>query len=459
MTTPDEGNTPTTSGDGSEDIVVDNPAEKAVLSAPTSSAMLTASTSTTTSRMLALQPRSDSLPSRPTDERLKIAQLRRPSVSERMLPKFTNNPTDSGLPMPSARFPTSPNVDFVSPNFPHRQSRPNSPSAAGKLPIVPRSRIANIRRESDCSPLESEVAHERYVKAAVQVSTGFEDFSLSDKPADERKRSNAFADPISVNILGSGFGATSGNSPTRSIVDAAKQCYSPATQQLVRANISYSPSPSPTPSSVDSKHQRVMRSMSPIVSRQISKRRYTNSGNVDSDSDSGPLSSKRQCTNPEQSKSNSNCGSPLVKEAPFTLDGGGTSSDASSSNAARTASPMSECSTSSSTFSAPAIRPNKFLLDGVVLPSSSNSSPMRTDGLESDEVSKDGTSTLSSRDQTPFEDAMSTAGPDDVPTPSTTPTGLVRSAGSMSPYVNRFTLPPSPLASAFSIAKPREEQL
>lgn len=43
--------------------------------------------------------------------------------------------------------------------------------------VVPRTRVANIRRESDCS-VDNEVAHERYIKTAVQVSVGFEDFSL-----------------------------------------------------------------------------------------------------------------------------------------------------------------------------------------------------------------------------------------------------------------------------------------
>ncbi|EYC25922.1 hypothetical protein Y032_0011g1460 [Ancylostoma ceylanicum] len=42
---------------------------------------------------------------------------------------------------------------------------------------APRGRIANIRRESDCS-LSNEVEHERLVKTSQQVSCGFDDITL-----------------------------------------------------------------------------------------------------------------------------------------------------------------------------------------------------------------------------------------------------------------------------------------
>jgi hypothetical protein len=109
-----------------------------------------------------------------TVEQPKIGQKRSLSQAEfKNLPRFTANVPEGSLPAPSARIPSSPSPknDFVK-----RISRPNSPSNVGRI-VLPRSRVANIRRESDCS-VETEVAHERYIKTAVQVSAGFEDFSL-----------------------------------------------------------------------------------------------------------------------------------------------------------------------------------------------------------------------------------------------------------------------------------------
>lgn len=115
------------------------------------------------------------------------------SQPQRILPRFTSSVPEGSIAAPFPRVPTSPVCgDFAAPKFPKavsrflylgyiksvifQLSRPNSPSNVGRY-IPPKSRIANIRRESDCS-MENEVAHERYIKAAVQVSTGFEDFSL-----------------------------------------------------------------------------------------------------------------------------------------------------------------------------------------------------------------------------------------------------------------------------------------
>ncbi|GMT31152.1 hypothetical protein PFISCL1PPCAC_22449 [Pristionchus fissidentatus] len=60
-------------------------------------------------------------------------------------------------------------------------------------------------------------------------------------------------------------------SPTR-MSDSTKQCYSPSTQKIVRANIPYSPSPSPT-ASPTRKRLMTARSQSPIASRSALKRR------------------------------------------------------------------------------------------------------------------------------------------------------------------------------------------
>uniref|UniRef100_A0AC34EZH0 Uncharacterized protein n=1 Tax=Panagrolaimus sp. ES5 TaxID=591445 RepID=A0AC34EZH0_9BILA len=395
--------------------------------------------------------RSETISLSSSTEPPKIGQKRSLSQAEfKNLPRFTANvPEGSSLPAPSARIPSSPSPKN---DIAKRISRPNSPSNVGRI-VLPRSRIANIRRESDCS-LESEVAHERYIKTAVQVSVGFEDFSLDDK-SEDRKRAKSFTDPISITILGSCF-PTSSNSPTRANVDQAKQCYSPATQQLVRPNISYSPSPSPTPSSP--KRSRVMRSMSPIVTRQISKRRYTNnSGNCsgNSDTEGPPLSSKRQCTSFSKS-----CGSPLIREVPTFYNPNAppsNGSDTSFNNEAtvtqRTSSPTpSESSTTSSvtSFFKPRSYSDQLLNTSTATIGDSDESSFVNDDQEVQYTQKDDQSstTFSSRACTPIDEGDSRL-PDEAPVQCTTPTGLVRTfthtAGSSSPF--RFTLPPSPLAS------------
>ncbi|KAK6739589.1 hypothetical protein RB195_008220 [Necator americanus] len=110
---------------------------------------------------------------------------------------------------------------------------------------APRGRIANIRRESDCS-ISNEVEHERLVKTSQQVSCGFDDITLESS--------------------------------------SSMQCYSPSTHQMVRPNIPYSATPSPTQSPT---RQRLLRSLSPITTKSALKRRYT--GGVDE------VESKRSC--------------------------------------------------------------------------------------------------------------------------------------------------------------------
>ncbi|MFH4978988.1 hypothetical protein AB6A40_005697 [Gnathostoma spinigerum] len=143
----------------------------------------------------------------------------------------------------------------------------SSPATNIARPVPPRSRVANIRRESNCL-LESEAAHEKLVKTAQQVSIGFDEFSIQG----ERKRAQSLSEPISI-LTNAFLPQSCSPSPTRA-VDTQKQCYSPSTQQVVRNNITYSPSPSPTPSPT----RRIMRSLSPIAVRQVTKRRYTASG-------------------------------------------------------------------------------------------------------------------------------------------------------------------------------------
>ncbi|VDK49060.1 unnamed protein product [Anisakis simplex] len=114
--------------------------------------------------------------------------------------------------------------------------------------------------------------------------------------------------PISHELLGRKFSLNS--------AIPNSQCYSPSTQQIVRNNITYSPSPSPTPSPT----RRIMRSLSPIAVRQITKRRYTNTtaGGVDSDGESSTSgingsAPKRACISSQQ-WSNGGSSSPLANE-------------------------------------------------------------------------------------------------------------------------------------------------
>ncbi|KAK0404684.1 hypothetical protein QR680_017571 [Steinernema hermaphroditum] len=207
--------------------------------------------------------------------------------------------------------------------------------------ILPRGRAANLRRESSCSMvLENELAHEKLVKTSQQVSIGFGEFSLDDDVAEERKRTRSWTEPISI-FTNAFLTHSSSPSPTQK-VDNQKQCYSPSTQQIVRSNIPYSPSPSPTPSPTRS---RLMRSLSPMAARQLTKRRYTgsnlapsssfmqNGAPSDSDSESvassngfGPVPFKRVCLSPQVDRTS--CSTPLRGATPICgEDAGGTPSD------------------------------------------------------------------------------------------------------------------------------------
>ncbi|CCD71354.1 Protein kinase domain-containing protein [Caenorhabditis elegans] len=149
---------------------------------------------------------------------------------------------------------------------------------------APRGRIANIRRESSCS-VDSEAAHERLTKASQQVSTGFDDIALDSErspgtSAEFRRRAPSFntviGEPISV-VTNAFIPHSCSPSPTRQQADLIKQCYSPSTQQMVRPNISYSPSPRESPAQSPTRHAhklKFQRAESPIC-RQPIKRKLT----------------------------------------------------------------------------------------------------------------------------------------------------------------------------------------
>lgn len=213
--------------------------------------------------------------------------------------------------------------------------------------------------------------------------------------------------------------------------------------------------------------------MSPIVTRQISKRRYTNnSGNcsgLDSDTEGPPLSSKRQCTS--FSKSGSGCGSPLVRDPPifnnpnsFSMNGGAESPLNCEPPSVRASSPLSECSTTSSlTFFKPRqlnepTQSYSNLSNSATIDSDECGSIANDDGdTQVDQFNNGGkddqsSTTFSSRACTPIDECDGGGGsrlPDEGPVQCTTPTGLIRTfnPGSSSPFTNRFLLPPSPLAS------------
>nr|CDJ84369.1 MGC80520 protein [Haemonchus contortus] len=150
--------------------------------------------------------------------------------------------------------------------------------AESNLPVArrldaPRGRIANIRRESDCS-LNNEVEHERLVKTSQQVSCGFDDITLESSSASEMRRrapsASSVGEPISI-VTNVFLPHSCSPSPTR-VSEIHKQCYSPSTHQMVRPNMPYSATPSPTQSPT---RQRLLRSISPITTKSAMKRRYT----------------------------------------------------------------------------------------------------------------------------------------------------------------------------------------
>ncbi|CAD6189383.1 unnamed protein product [Caenorhabditis auriculariae] len=150
-----------------------------------------------------------------------------------------------------------------------------------------RGRIANIRRESNCSA-DCEVAYERLVSSSQKVSTGFDDIVVvSEHPVtvppsasdSARKKNTAPSVGEPISILTNVFLAQSCSpSPTRSL-ENFKQCYSPSTQQMVRPNIPYSPSPQSSPTNSPSAAHRltlgVPGSRAPIKVRNTLKRKLT----------------------------------------------------------------------------------------------------------------------------------------------------------------------------------------
>ncbi|KAH7709724.1 hypothetical protein AAVH_22995 [Aphelenchoides avenae] len=323
-------------------------------------------------------------------------------MGARQLPKFTSNLFYTVQHAPAPRVLTGPvNTEFATPTHQARkQSRPNSPSAAGVRPIPPRGRIASIRRESDCS-LESEVAHERLVKTAQQVSVGFEEFCLDDKVSEERKRAKSLTEPISI------------------FTNAFLPQAPPRLRRVVWT---------------------AKRSMSPIAVRQISKRRYTGSNGSGLDSDGEGASSsntvptavaaKRQCLTPRSAAS------PLVRDA-FVQNY--FHPESSPGAYPRCSSPLSVSSSTSSLTNFSMQRP-RFLLDpslvaqryvalmnsflhsvfsfGISCPTlDSDDNVMADDDRCSISVNDNSSTTFSSRAGTPV-DEPSNEDPDSVAAPS-----------------------------------------
>ncbi|CAL2050483.1 unnamed protein product [Caenorhabditis brenneri] len=154
---------------------------------------------------------------------------------------------------------------------------------------APRGRIANIRRESSCS-VDSEAAHERLLKASQAVSNGFDDIAIEqERPASSefRRRAPSFnaimGEPISV-VTNAFITNSCSPSPTRPTTESIKQCYSPSTQQIIRPNMSYSPSPRPSPAQSPTRHGHKMkfqRAESPICRPTKRKMTLTTVGELD----------------------------------------------------------------------------------------------------------------------------------------------------------------------------------
>ncbi|GAB6019668.1 hypothetical protein CHUAL_001223 [Chamberlinius hualienensis] len=131
-----------------------------------------------------------------------------------------------------------------------------SPSSSPSSPYhIRTSRISQIKHEEGMDVLNREVAHERKVQSALQISQSWEDLTLASE-SDHSKRPRCFTEPL--HIFPSTYPLSSSPSPTR----LGKQCFSPSMQQPVRNSaFATSPVPSPTRKSV------TRRSLSPIALR------------------------------------------------------------------------------------------------------------------------------------------------------------------------------------------------
>lgn len=142
------------------------------------------------------------------------------------------------------------------------------PLSSPSSPHIRTSRISQIKHEEGMDVLNREVAHERKVQSAIQISQSWEDLTLT-SDGDSSKRPRCFTEPL--HIFPSTYPLSSSPSPTR----LGKQCFSPSMQQSIR-NTSFctSPVPSPTRKSV------TRRSLSPIALRpsQLPMKRKYDSG-------------------------------------------------------------------------------------------------------------------------------------------------------------------------------------
>ncbi|CAJ0956201.1 unnamed protein product, partial [Mesorhabditis belari] len=187
---------------------------------------------------------------------------------------------------------------------------------------APRGRLANIRRESSCS-VDSEISHERLLKATQKVSAQWDELSIEEQErrpdststSNNGRRNSSVSEPITVAIMNNAFLPHSCSpSPTR--YEPAKQCYSPSTHTFVRSNIPYSPSPSPTRSPSRNRLMRLRsQSPSPIAGppRSLKRRMNEMAGN----GENGEI--KRICGLQYPRGATS----PLVQERPFSSFPGG----------------------------------------------------------------------------------------------------------------------------------------
>lgn len=123
---------------------------------------------------------------------------------------------------------------------------PNSHSP--QSPVMP-FRINQIKHEEGMDVANREVAHEREVQSALQMSLSCEDLTLTESYLPSETKRNVM-EPL--HIFAPPVPACSSLSPTR----GRKQCYSPSMQHSVR-----SPNPSPT------RKTYFRRSLSPIAIR------------------------------------------------------------------------------------------------------------------------------------------------------------------------------------------------
>jgi len=150
-------------------------------------------------------------------------------------------------------------------------SGPHSPGSSHHVRTP--SRISQIKQEEGMDVTDREVAHEREIQSALQMSQSWEDLTLTDSVCtDGQNRKKSVLD--SLHILPPTSPMCSSPSPTR----LGKQCFSPSMQQPVKStSLATSPIPSPT------RRPSCSRSLSPIALRpsQLLKRKCETEGETE----------------------------------------------------------------------------------------------------------------------------------------------------------------------------------